>query len=82
MPPTKDYKPLPKPKNAKDDSAAIALVLFAKNLEEIRRWYRGASGDGHQFGHLVMNEIVLTNVSAALELALKGEQWSPPPHNP
>lgn len=79
MPPTKT---LPKPKNTKDQTAADALVLFAKNLEEIRRWYRGGAGTGHALGHIVMNEIVLTNVSTALEMAMKGEQWNAPAHNP
>lgn len=77
MPPTKAP---PKPKT--DVSSGAALALFAQNLEEIRRWYRGAADAGREMGHVVLNELVLANVSTALELALQGKRWEKPPHNP
>lgn len=76
MPPTKQP---PKPKG---EAAGAALALFAQNLEEIRRWYRGASGVGVEMGHIVLNELILANVSTALALALEGKRWEKPTHNP
>lgn len=76
MPPAKTP---PKPKA---NGAEEALVMFTKNLEEMRRWYRGASYAGREAGHIVMNEMVLANVSTALALALEGKCWSPPADNP
>jgi len=77
MPPTKSP---PKPKT--ESAASAALSLFAQNLEEIRRWYRGASDAGREVGHVVMNELVLANVATALDLALKGQRWEKPTYNP
>jgi hypothetical protein len=77
MPPTKSP---PKPKT--ESAASAALSLFAQNLEEIRRWYRSASDSGREMGHVVLNELILTNVSVALEYALKGKRWEKPTHNP
>lgn len=75
--------PVKTPVKPKDNAgAASALVLFAKNLEEIRRWYRNASGNGRELGHIVMNELILANVSTALDLALQGKQWEAPTHSP
>lgn len=61
---------------------AAVLLLFFKNLEEIKRWYRRASDSGRDFGHVLLIETTLTHVSEALEKALKGESWSPPEHTP
>ncbi len=77
MPPVKQP---PKPKDA--GNASAALVLFAQNLEEIRRWYRGATYAGREMGHVVMNELVLANVAHALDLALQGKRWEAPAHSP
>lgn len=77
MPPTKSPQ---KPKT--EATAADALVLFAQNLEEIRRWYRGATYAGREMGHVVLNELILANVSCALELALQGKRWEAPQTSP
>jgi len=77
MPPVKKQ-----PKLKDDGEAARALALFAQNLDEVRRWYRAASHPGHEVGHVVMSEIVLTNVSVALEFALRGDRWTSPPDGP
>lgn len=77
MPPTKK---VPAPKT--EASARDALVLFAQNLEEIRRWYRASAGAGREMGHIVLNELVLTNVSVALDLAMQGKRWERPLHLP
>ncbi len=83
MPPTKKTpKPTELPKDSTAPSTADVFVLFAKNLEEIRRWYRGASDSGHPMGHVVLNEIVLANVSTALQLAMRGKAWEKPVGNP
>jgi hypothetical protein len=71
--PAKTPKPVVKPEQA--------LVAFAQNLEEIRRWYRNASAPGHEVGHIVMNELVLSNVSTALDMALQGKRWEAPKHS-
>lgn len=73
MPPVKTPR---KPKD--DDSSAAALVIFAQNLEEIRRWYRGATYPGHEVGHVVLQEMVIDKVSTALVLALQGKRWEAP----
>lgn len=77
-PPTKKSQPKPKDDNA----AAAVLVLFAQNLEEMRRWYRGSSTAGHDMGHIVMLELALSHQSTALELALKGKRWESPTPSP
>lgn len=77
MPPKKTP---PKPKTEQD--AAVALVLFAKNLDEILRWYRGATYAGREFGHVVQTELVLSNVTLALSMALEGKSWQAPAHAP
>lgn len=77
MPPIKTPA---KPKTP--DATAAALVLFAKNLEEVRRWYRGATESGRELPHIVMSELILGHVSQALALALQGVSWEPPAHNP
>ncbi len=70
----------PKPKT--ESEAGAALALFAQNLEEIRRWYRGASDAGREVGHIVLNELILANVSSALDLALQGKRWEKPANAP
>lgn len=65
----------PKPK--KGDEAQI-LVLFAKNLEEVRRHFRGARTPGNEHGINVVTEHVLSYVSEALSLAMEGKSWGPP----
>ena len=77
MPPTKSPK-----KPSTEREAASALVLFAQNLEEIRRWYRRASDAGREMGHIVLNEMILANVSHALSLALEGKRWEAPKESP
>lgn len=77
MPPIKRS---PKPKTKAD--ASHALALFAQNLEEIRRWYRGARDTGREMGHIVLGELMLSNVSCALDLALQGKRWEKPVEGP
>lgn len=81
MPPTKKL-PAPKESKSEEPTAGAALVLFAKNLEEIRRWYRGSKDSGQSFGHVVITELLLTHVSTALELAMKGQAWEKPTASP
>jgi hypothetical protein len=69
MPPTKSAQKPPEP--------ADALVLFAKNLEEMRRWYRRRDS-GHSHGVNVEAEIILGDVANALTLACQGKGWTPP----
>lgn len=76
MPPTKE------PKQPSAGSAEAVLTLFAKNLEEIRRWYRGARSPGAEVGHVVMTELVLANVADALSKAIEGKAWEAPAHSP
>lgn len=73
MPPKKTP---PTPKDGKE--AGQALALFAKNIEEVRRWYRGASYSGREIPHVVMSELIFGHISLALSLALEGKSWSPP----
>jgi hypothetical protein len=75
-------KPAPKPKDTSAAALSAALVLFSQNLEEIRRWYRGATYAGHQVGHVVMGELILAHVTTALAMALRGEHWSAPDSSP
>ncbi len=77
MPPTKT------PQRPKDEhGAATALALCAKNLEEIRRWYRGATYAGHDAGHVVMSELILGHVATAMQMGIEGKEWAPPQHSP
>lgn len=73
MPPKKTP---PTPKDAKE--VGQVLVLYAKNLEEVKRWYRGASNPGRDMPHIVLIELMLGHVVLALTLALEGKSWSPP----
>lgn len=59
-------------------NADQALILFAQNLEEMRRWYRSAATPGNEAGVIVVQELVFANVSTALDLALRGERWERP----
>jgi hypothetical protein len=77
MPPKKSA-----PKPATESASAAALVLFAQNMEEIRRWYRGASDPGRDLGHIVISELIVTHVSTALDMALRGERWQCPKQSP
>ena len=63
-------------------TADAALVMFAQNLEEIRRWYRDCRSPGQEVGFVTMNELVLANVSTALSLALQGKRWERPGNSP
>jgi hypothetical protein len=67
--------------NPGKDAIAI-LVLFQKNLDEIFRWYRNASERGSELGHVILGERFVGHINKALALALKGESWSAPDHNP
>lgn len=63
-------------------SAEQSLALFARNLESIRRWYRGATYAGREMGHVVLNELILANVATALSLAMEGKEWVAPMEQP
>ncbi len=76
MPPTKH------PKQKPDLVQTRINELFAKNLEEIRRWYRGASGPGGELGHHVLTELILGYTLEAFTLALEGKAWNPPRSTP
>lgn len=76
MPPKKTP---PKPK---DQDAGAALVLYAKNLDEVIRWYRRPKESGHDYGHYVLTEHILSHVHNALVLALQGKEWKPPTPTP
>jgi hypothetical protein len=64
------------------DGARATLTLFYKNLEEVKRWYRGSSDAGRELGHIVLAEMFISHVSRALELAMEGKTWSPPEEHP
>ncbi len=75
MPPTKAAKQ----KDGLDQTKINEL--FAKNLEEMIRWYRRASA-GPEVGSYVVIEIVLRDVSLAWACALQGKNWAPPTPTP
>lgn len=56
--------------------------LFAKNLEEIRRWYRRTNEPGQVIGHHISIQFVLGYVIEAWTNAIEGKQWSPPRPTP
>lgn len=62
---------------AERPDAAEVLALYAKNLDEIRRWFRNSSTPGIERGHVVLGEMFFTLSTEALAFALKGESWSP-----
>lgn len=75
MPPTKQTK-----QKAGIDQTRIN-ELFAKNLEEMIRWYRRASA-GPELGAYVIVEIMLRDTSLAWSLAVQGKSWTPPTPTP
>jgi hypothetical protein len=75
MPPTKQAKQKPGMNQTRINE------VFAKNLEEMIRWYRRAS-NGPDVGAYVIVEIVLRDVSLAWSLALQGKNWTPPAPTP
>lgn len=72
MPPVKTPKPKPE-----RDATAI-LVLTTQNLDEMRRWYRGATYPGHEVGHVIAQEMALDKVLTALTYAIEGRRWEAP----
>lgn len=54
------------------------LQLFQENLVSMREWYRQQPGRGVETGHLVMLELCLADVIAALSAAMEGKAWQPP----
>lgn len=73
------------PKNTKQkdglDQRAIN-ELFAKNLEEIRRWYRRTNEPGQVIGHHISIEFVLGYVLEAWAKAVEGKTWVAPRPTP
>lgn len=75
MPPTKQAK----------QKAGLEQVrineLYAKNLDEMIRWYRRMPS-GPDLGSNVVVEMVLRDVVHAWTLALQGKNWQPPAASP
>jgi hypothetical protein len=81
-----------RPEGLDDDSPEMNLgkappfpgwpLLYAKNLDEVRRWYRNATNAGREMKHIVLCEMIFSHAANALALALQGKQWSPPQHLP
>ncbi len=70
--------PVKQPPKPKDSKTADEFGLFIVNLEEINRWYRGATYSGREMGHVVMCELIQSNVAHAARLAREGKRWVAP----
>ena len=67
----------PKTAKAKKVDALEVLALYARNMDEIRRWFRNSTTPGLQRGHIVLGEYYLALALEALTLALEGKAWEP-----
>ncbi len=65
------------PKQPTGITQARVNELYAKNLEEQRRWFARQSA-GHEHGHNVMAEHIISYISEAWRLAAEGKTWSAP----
>jgi hypothetical protein len=92
-PPAKAPTKTTAPRDETDDDSPEAMLgtapafpgwptLYAKNVEEVRRWYRNATSAGREVKHIVLCEMIFGHLSKALSMALQGKQWSPPAHLP
>lgn len=52
------------------------LELMFRNVEAMRLFYRKQKDPGREVGHVVMHELIFSNLSRAMELALSEKEWT------
>lgn len=72
--------PPPSKKSASPKGAPTAdevIVLFMKNVRNIREFYKLQPGSGQELGFITMTELMMGLIETALELAIAGKEWEP-----
>lgn len=64
------------PADSKKIGAEEKLELIFRNVEAIRMFYRKQKDSGAELGHNAMHELIFSNLSLAMELALSGKIWT------
>ncbi len=70
-PPAK--KTAPKSATTSDE----VFVLFLKNINRIREYYKQQPGAGQALGYITMVELMTGLIETALEMAIAGKEWEP-----